>query len=197
MSRKKIFTPLGASNHSEGERAQHDYYATEEKAVYVLKEETGIILNKIIWEPACGAGHISQILEDGYGHTVRSTDLIYRGYGAPNSIDFLKNSDEWHGDIVTNPPFELAVPFVEMAIKSVEESASVVMFMKLIFLEGQKRKAFFKTYPPHTVYVSSSRLLCAKNGDFVEARKQSSAVCYAWYHWIKGYEGDTKIKWVN
>ena len=44
-------------------------------------------------------------------------------------------------------------------------------------------------------YVASSRLLCAKNGNFDKV--ESSAVAYAWFIWEKGYCGDTVIKWFN
>lgn len=69
------------------------------------------------------------------------------------------------------------------------------MFLKLQFLEGKQRKELFKKYPPKVVYVSSSRLICAKNGDFSEYK--SSAVAYAWFVWEKGFKGDPIIKWIN
>lgn len=43
---------------------------------------------------------------------------------------------------------------------------------------------------------SSSRLNCAKNGDFIKY-KGNSARCYAWYIWEKGYTGDTIIRLFN
>ena len=72
------------------------------------------------------------------------------------------------------------------------------MFLKLQFLEGKERKALFKNFPPKVVYVSSSRIMCAKNGDFEKMREGGgSAVAYAWYVWEKGYKGDTVVKWIN
>lgn len=72
------------------------------------------------------------------------------------------------------------------------------MFLKLQFMEGKERKHLFTKFPPKTVYVSSSRILCAKNGDF-EGLKASggSAVAYAWYVWEKGFKGNTTVKWIN
>ena len=67
------------------------------------------------------------------------------------------------------------------------------MFLKVLFLEGQKRKKFFIDNPPKVVYVYSKRQKCAKNGDF---NIGASAVAYAWYVWEKGYNGDTIIKWI-
>ena len=69
------------------------------------------------------------------------------------------------------------------------------MFLKLTFLEGKARKQFFKENPPKTIYVSSSRIKCALNGNFSETG--SSAVAYGWYVWEKGYKGETTVKWFN
>ena len=68
--------------------------------------------------------------------------------------------------------------------------------MGIQFLEGKKRREFLKRFPIKTVYVSSSRLNCAKNGDFVKYNN-NSARCYAWYIWEKGYNGDTIMKLFN
>ena len=71
----------------------------------------------------------------------------------------------------------------------------VAMFLKLTFLEGKARREMFRVIPPKIVYVSSSRLKCAMNGDF--EKPGESATAYAWYIWEKGYKGDTIIKWFN
>lgn len=191
---RSIYTTLGASNHAIAERQQHDYYATEPKAVeLLLAEET---FASTIWECACGEGHLSKAIEKA-GYSVISTDLIYRGFGYPMSVDFLSTKSEgcFSGDIITNPPYKYALEFVEQALRVVKPHNKVAMFLKLTFLEGQRRKSFFKTNPPKTIYVSSSRLICAKNGEF--EKYGSSAVAYAWYVWEKGYSGHTVIKWIN
>ena len=72
------------------------------------------------------------------------------------------------------------------------------MFLKVTFLEGKRRKDLFRQHPPKTIYVSSSRINCAKNGKFEDLRETGgSAVAYAWYVWQKGYKGATIIKWIN
>lgn len=70
------------------------------------------------------------------------------------------------------------------------------MLMRIQFLEGQRRKPFLLTNPPKYVYVSSSRLLLAKNADFVKYNTPS-ANCYAWYVWEKGFQGETILRWFN
>lgn len=140
-------------------------------------------------------GHLSKILEKN-GYEVISTDLVYRGYGDEESMDFLKETfEDFNGDIITNPPYKYALEFVERAIETVKQGNKVAMFLKLQFLEGQKRKQFFLENPPKTVYVSSSRLVCAMNGEF--EKYPSSAVAYAWFVWEKGFKGNTIIKWIN
>ena len=49
---------------------------------------------------------------------------------------------------------------------------------------------------PKKIYVSSSRLRCAMNGDF-EKYAKSNAVSYAWFIWEKGFQGDTVVRWFN
>jgi hypothetical protein len=186
---KTAYAILGASNHSKDERQNEDFYATDPKAVdALLKLE---IFNNNIWEPACGMGHISNSLESN-GYTVKSSDLFDRGFGDVG-IDFLgiDNVKIFEGDIVTNPPYRYAKEFTEKAFTVLNTGSKLAMFLKLHFLEGQDRKILFKKYPLKTLYVSSKRLECAKNGIFVH----NTAVAYCWFIWEKGYKGDSIIKW--
>lgn len=143
-------------------------------------------------EPACGEGHISEGLKAA-GYEVVSRDLVDRGYG--EVADFLAIDNlAWDENIVTNPPYKYAQQFVEKALRIIPEGKKVAMFLKLQFLEGKARRALFRSTPPIRVWVSSSRLKCAPNGDF-DAIKGSAA--YAWVVWEKGYKGDTTVKWFN
>lgn len=166
---------------------------------YCFTVDTGMLIlrrnNKIFITGNCGEGHISKVLEDN-GYKVHSSDLIYRDYGNPESIDFLKfeTDKQLKIDIVTNPPYSYAKDFVEKSLDLIQNGCKVAMFLKLQFLEGKSRKELFKKYPPKVVYVSSARLLCAKNGEF--EKYPSSAVAYAWFIWEKGFTGDPVIKWI-
>ena len=192
-NQKSIYTTLGASNHTDGERQSDDYYATEPKAAELLLEQE--TFSPVIWECACGQGHLAKVFEQ-HGYEVISTDLVYRGYGDPEPLDFLKETlDDFDGDIITNPPYKYALDFVQKALESIKPGRKVAMFLKLQFLEGKQRKSFFQKTPPRTVYVSSSRLICAMNGDFQSIT--SSAVAYAWFVWEKGFTGDPVIKWIH
>lgn len=190
---RSIYSMLGATNHSDKDRQQHDYYATEPRAMELLLAEEHF--HPVIWECACGEGHLSKVLEQ-CGYVVISTDLIYRGFGDPKPLNFLLESlSDFEGDIITNPPYKYALQFVERALEIVKLGRKVAMFLKLQFLEGKARKKFFIENPPKVVYVSCSRLTCALNGNF--DKSSSSAVAYAWFVWEKGFKGNPIIKWIN
>lgn len=185
------FKTIGASNHCDYDRQCDDYYATEPVAVDMLCELEQF--KSPILEPACGEGHISERLI-AHGYDVVSRDLVDRGYG--DVADFLfMNSEEWEGDIITNPPYSYAQEFVEQALKMIHEGRKVAMFLKLTFLEGKKRAKLFKDNPPRRVWVSRSRLKCAINGNFDNVG--GSAVAYAWFVWEKGFKGNPEIHWFN
>lgn len=139
---------------------------------------------------------MSKVLEQ-HGYNVLSTDLIDRGCGK-GGVDFLKVTREdvkrdFPRDIITNPPYKYAKEFVEHALEVSMNGAKIAMFLKLTFLEGKGRRELFRNNPPRTVYVSSARLQCGKNGNF----DGTSMVAYAWFIWEKGYKGDTTVKWIN
>ena len=204
---KSIYTTLGASNHVEEEREENDYYATHPIATEMLCElET---FSKDVLEPCCGRGHISKVLE-ARGYNVESMDLIDRGYGK-GGINFLEYNEVVDKDIITNPPYSLAKEFVEHAMEIVTDGHKIAMFLKLTFLESSGRKEMFKKYPPKKIWVSSSRIPCGKNGDFYQRnsngtikydrdgnpKEVSSAVCYAWFIFEKGYNGPIIVDLFN
>lgn len=193
---KSTFVMLGASNHSDKDRQEDDYYATDPNSLKIFLEKIrkdNIKLHGKIWECACGGGHLSKVLKQ-YNYDVYSTDKINRGYG-DGQIDFLKSNEQnLKTDILTNPPYKYAKEFVEKALEIQAEGYYTIMFLKIQFLEGKARKELFKEYPPKYVYVNSNRQLCAMNGNFLKYK--TSAICYCWFIWEKGYKGDTIIRWI-
>lgn len=195
-NKKTTFVALGASNHSEKPREINDFYATDPNALEIFLDrlkEDGVQLHNYIWECACGQGHLSKVLEN-RGYKVWSTDLVDRGYGKGNT-DFLKSlKDEWCGDILTNPPYKYAKEFVEKSLEITRKGCYTIMFLKIQFLEGQARKELFKKYPPKYVYINSARQMCAMNGEF--EKYNATAICYCWFIWEKGFNGEPTIRWI-
>lgn len=193
---KSIYVTMGASNHTNEEREKDDYYATDPNALRIFLdklENDGIVLHKDIWECACGEGHLSKVLKS-KNYNVYSTDLVNRGY-EDEKMDFLKvNATEIDTDILTNPPYKFAKEFVEKALEIQKNGYYTIMFLKIQFLEGQARQELFKKYPPKFVYVNSKRQLCAMNGEF--EKYTTTAICYCWFIWQKGFNGETTIRWI-
>lgn len=137
------FRILGASNHTEGEREEHDYYATDPIAAKLLLEVEEF---ENVLEPSCGEGHLSkEFLRAGL--EVTSRDIVDRGFGEVSDFLCITNQ-EWNGDIITNPPYRYAKEFVEKALAIVPEGRKVAMFLKLTFMEGKGRKQMFLNTPP-------------------------------------------------
>ena len=147
-STRAIYAPIGATNHSKEEREVDDYYATDPKAMEALLGVESF--HPHIWEPACGGGHLSRVLEE-HGHEVRNSDVVDRMGGGVELLDFIDDQiGEWDGDIITNPPYSFAQEFVERALAVVRDGGKVAMFLKLTFLEGKKRKGMFAKHPPYS-----------------------------------------------
>lgn len=196
-----IYSCNGASNHSNVKIEINDFYATPSIATKTLVEYLDKnypeIKKNVIWEPACGKGHISEIFRKS-GYTIVSTDLIDRGYGCcGEGFDFL-SSENTHTDchIITNPPYKYAQEFVEKAMEIMDDGKYLCMLIKLTFLEGKKRYNMFKKYPPEKILVFSTRINCAHGGDFEKETELGGAVAYAWYIWKKGNNVSPKIEWL-
>ena len=188
---KKFRQIIGAAPGRKEPREKDDYYATDPKALELLLEKEHF--SRHVWECACGEGHLAKVLLS-RGYYVKASDLIDRGFGE-GGVDFLSEKESWNGDIITNPPFKLVLPFINHALELIPVGNKVAFFLKIQFLEGKERKSFFENTPPARVYVSASRIQCALNGKFDQYH--SNTLCYAWFIWEKGYKGETILKWFN
>ena len=176
-------------------RVEYDFYATHPSSTKAILNE--VSLRGSILEPACGQGHISEVIKEYYpDNEIISTDLIDRGYGQ-GGIDFLKHDyGRKFNNVITNPPFKHMQEFTEKALEIAEEK--VLMFGKIQFLEGKRRKHFFRDNPPKYVYVFSERQHPMRNGSPVDenGKKWSSTMCFAWFVWEIGFKGEPKVRWL-
>lgn len=199
MTKKNFpYVTNGCSNHCAYNRASLDFYATDPKAAeWLLKLEPNLSNN--IWECACGDLALSNVFINA-GKSVRNSDIVARVNNV-EILDFLSCNSLVHDtDIITNPPYKYAKEFVEKALSLIDDGRYVCMFLKLTFLEGQSRRKLFKDYPPIRVWVSSARMACYPSGlptNLSNNRSSSSAVCYAWFVWQKGYKGFPELRWFN
>lgn len=153
---KSIYVTIGASNHSDKERQADDYYATDPAAIDKLL--TVEAPNRHIWECACGGGHLARRLKE-RGYLVVASDIVNRGYPLDFKQDFLQANNDTYPligdfDILTNPPYKFAQEFVSKALEVLNDGCKCYMFLKLTFLEGQKRyNELFRDSPPPNGYM--------------------------------------------
>ena len=170
-------------------REMDDFYPTPPdgtRALLSVEKFTGPI-----WEPACGDGAISKVLEAG-GYKVISTDLIDRGYGTPR-VDFLMEQKLLAPNLITNPPFKYAEHFLSKAIDLGAEK--IAMLCRLAWLEGQRRRKMFESTPIARVWVFSSRLKISRGGQWQGGRH--GLIAFAWFIWERNYQGKPTIGWID
>jgi hypothetical protein len=169
-----------------------DYYPTPPCATKALlaNERFG----KTVLEPACGAGDISKVLRE-HGYLVSSTDLYDYGYGA-SGHDFLQYDGPKYDAIITNPPFKHAHEFVNKALQY--SSGKVAMFLRLQWLEGQKRKKLFESTPLSKVYIMSRRVPMQR-GRLATDQDKGGPLAFAWFVWDVNcnYFDNTVLRWLD
>lgn len=106
-----------------------------------------------VWEPACGAMHMTRALSEYYRHrSVYSSDLEPRadptGYYCGDTLDFLDYSIEpmigcdW---VITNPPFNKFIQFFERAMAAAD--VGVALLAPLTIIETKARyKSIYEPY---------------------------------------------------
>ena len=164
-----------------------DYFPTPIWATHALIENEHF--DGDIWEPACGDGAMSRVLEQ-TGSLVTSTDLFDRGFGEAG-IDFLKG-DRIVDNIVTNPPYNSAEAFVRAGLA--QSRRKVCLLLRLAFVEGANRqRTIFAKTPPTRILVFSERITFYPAG---AVQRGSGTTAYAWFVWDKTNLGSTEMKWL-
>lgn len=170
------------SAHSNADRAQDAYFTPPEATRALCRIERDHIPYHI-WEPACGNGAISKVLEKEAKKSVFSSDVYNYGYGVTGpQWDFLTAPSmlvSFTVGIVTNPPFKLALDFAQKAISLVPY---VALLLRTNFLESTSRLAFFRTSPPARIWISSRRLPMMHRLGWTGPEAPSNT-CYAWFIW--------------
>lgn len=174
-----------------GVREKDDFYATPPGSVEaLLKVES---FDGPIWEPACGDGAISKVLE-AHGHRVSSTDLVDRGYGE-SGVDFLMEWQPRAPNIVTNPPFKLAPQFARNALRLT--TGKVALLLKVGFLEGKGRGDLYDVAPFARLWVFRERQTFLKGGsEAVTMNGAGGMIAYGWFVWEHGYTGKPTLGWI-
>lgn len=194
----KVFKCLGSTNHSKEERQKEDFYSTPlyvtDKVLRWIKDNIPQSVNWRVWEPAAGNGKMVTSLKNNGFDVVAYSDIVDRGLPNVEIFDFLKAEKKENVDcIFTNPPYSKALEFAEKALSLLNDGGYYCFLGRIQFLEGKKRRELFNKFPPKFVLVFSERVDCWK--DDIEP-KSSSAMCYAFYIFKKGFEGKPTIDWL-
>ncbi len=190
-----------AGGNPEHGRVEYDFYATNPKAVQMLFDsfkEIDLLSSKVL-EPSAGQGHICKALKELGVESLDCVDIVDRGLDNVICTDFLEwNTNKKYDFIITNPPFSLAQEFIEKSFELLEPYGFIVMFLKIQFLEGAKRKEFFELHPPKYVYVFRSRMATWNNGQELDpnGKRWATTMCHAWFIWQRGFKGEPIIRWL-
>ena len=199
-----------AGGNPKNDRVDSDFYATDPKAVHKLLLKYSINGSEIL-EPCVGNGNIANAIKDFYsnkGLNITGVDIVDRGY--PNTIvhDYLTwKTDKKFDCIITNPPYSLAKEFVEKSMTLLNDgydedgypNGQLIMFLKIQFLEGAKRKELFEKYPPKYIYVFRNRMSTWNNGKPLDpnGKRWATTMCHAWFIWEKGSKTEPIVRWLD
>lgn len=118
-------------------RAASDFYPTPPDVTVALMRFLGLDKRTIIWEPACGEGHMVRVME-AMGYLVIGTDI-------QSGDDFLTTplmDCDW---IITNPPFSQSEAFIERCI---DHGKPFALLLKSQYWHAKRRKPLFDKAPP-------------------------------------------------
>lgn len=188
------------------QRVDHDFYATDPKAVEMLLQNYSFDARTIL-EPCVGAGHIANAIKHFCANReITALDIVDRGYPGTIVRDFLTwETDRKFEGIITNSPYSLAQGFVEKGMSLLtDETADTVngkmaMLLRIQFLEGAKRKELFNRYPPKYIYVFRNRMATWNNGSEVDpatGKHWATTMCHAWFVWEKGSASEPVVRWL-
>lgn len=169
-----------ANSSTSNRRRELDYYPTPIDVTNALMRFLSLP-PCTIWEPACGDGAMSRVLEL-FGHTVISSDLRHTGYGE-GGIDFLAADRECDA-VITNPPFNISEEFIRHALR---QAGTVAMLLKSQYWHAQKRTALFDAFPPAYVLPLTWR------PDFMGGERGGAPTMEV--HWTVWRSGDTNTKY--
>lgn len=165
-------------------RRKNDFYPTPEWAAKELVDQLLIDYpcygNVFVWEPCAGDGALlPQLNRLG----MVWTNDINPAMNADTHMDATK-ADMWHpnfpraGFVITNPPFNQALPIVQRGVEKAQYAAAFLL--RLSFLEPTyERGAWLKNNPP-------TRLIVLPRISFTGDGKTDSVTC-AWMIWDKRY----------
>jgi len=150
------------ANRSAMDRSKTEFYPTPHEVTLALLKYLEISKNSTIWEPACGEGHMAEVMRD-MGYKVVASDWYDHGYGQTD-INFIGSDLRQCDWIITNPPFRASVDFINQCIKHGKPFA---LLLKSQYWHSKNRNEIFNRFKPKLVLPLTWRpdfLFGAKSG---------------------------------
>ncbi len=172
-------------------RHASDYYVTPVDEVmnflnHYKDEMTESLLNLSIIDTCAGGLNDKDLMSYPValkllGHTGQLLTIdIREDSHAEIKADYLQYEVPFRPDvIISNPPFNQAMEFIQKALKDVTPFGYVIFLLRLNFLESKQRKVFFEQHKPEYIFVHHKRMSFTGGG--------TDSVAYAHFVWRSGY----------
>lgn len=187
-------------------RRDFDYYKTPREFVrealkitlpYRYKEVIGTE-PILVLDPGCADGvwgsEFKKVYSTAYtvGYDIRDVNPQYNEF---HKEDFLSAKVIPEFDyVIGNPPFKFAEEFVRQGLAFLKGGGYLIFILRLAFLESIKRgRGLFTESKPHSVHVSCRRIPFLLD----DGIRGSDDTAYALFTWVKGYNGNTKLDWLD
>ncbi len=173
------------------ERVANDAYYTPAWCTEALLRH--VTFNGPVWECAAGDGRMSAVLQS-HGIDVISSDIHPAGPGI-KTFDFFTPGQLWAsrdcGDIVTNPPYNLARTFIERALSITEYTAGkVAMLLRNEYDSASTRQHLFGNCPQFAM-----KLALTKRPKWFADDKASPRHNFSWFVWDWAHEGPPILRY--
>lgn len=155
-----------------------------------------------IMDPCCGGGTVPDVFA-ARGFDTCGSDIEDRTGGRFQIADFLSHTfNGWDLataaiSIVMNPPYNQAEAFIRKAIGYTDHR--VCALMPLSFLASQRRHKLFSEHVPSDILIFSKRPSMPPGRQIADMGKKAfngGTVDYCWIVWTRGWDRDTRTKWV-
>lgn len=201
-TRASLRHAIGTRSATKEERGDNLYETPAEAMHTLLALET---FTATVWEPACGRGAISRMLEDaGYGVVLSDLNDYSTAdqNGELQSIIDFRDTKPGVGDcfdIVTNPPYGEALnSFIAHALRVHKPRKMALLLNSNAYFgfEDLDRVFIMETCPPARIYAFSRRLpMMHRDGwDGPKASSQMNTEWFVWERQNDGTYGDTTVR---
>lgn len=171
------------------ERKDRELYETPEWVTKALMDHIPLRV-RTVWEPACGTGKMVRVLKQRYEVTGSDID---------GGVDFLKCAERGFPSttdaIITNPPYTLAAPFIEEALRFMEPNKGfVAMLFRTDFDHARRRTHLFRECSQFAAKLTLLRRIVWFEPPPGE-KKAAPSYNHCWLLWDWRHEGPAEVRY--